>query len=84
MHRMNILNNICLIPVGCSCINQFQLNFLVENNPDAYGIRGLFDWNIVSPQSTIEVLQSIVEGSVYKIFTTRENYTIERGRLKKY
>jgi len=44
-----------IIPIGCSCINQLQLNF-------KYGTSGydshLFDFNIVTPDSTIEIFKS--------------------------
>lgn len=44
------------VPIGCSCINQFQLDF-------RFGKVGydsqLFDWNIVTPDSTIQIINSI-------------------------
>lgn len=42
------------LPIGCSCINQFQLNF-------RFGTSGytsqLFDWAIATPDSTAKILR---------------------------
>ncbi len=44
-----------IVPIGCSCINQFQLNF--KFGQSSYDSQ-LFDWNIITPHSTIEIFKS--------------------------
>jgi len=49
-----IVDKVIYLPIGCSCINQFQLNF-------RFGVAGydsqLFDWSITTPDSTIDILR---------------------------
>jgi hypothetical protein len=43
------------VPIGCSCINQFQLDFRFGKlNYESQ----LFDWSIVTPDSTIKIIDS--------------------------
>lgn len=76
-------NNLNLIPIGCSCINHYQLNFNFNGKPNASRKGGLFDWNIASPQSTFEIFQAIADGTAHRLFTGRDNYELEQHKRLK-
>lgn len=76
------IQNVNFIPIGCSCINQFQLNFNFGNNANAIKKGSLFDWNITSPQSTVEILKAVVENKLYQSIGDRNNYILENGYLR--
>lgn len=49
-----VVDNVVYLPIGCSCINQFQLNFCFENK---HYDSQLFDWSITTPDATIAILR---------------------------
>ena len=76
-------NNLNLIPIGCSCINHYQLDFNFLGKPNAKRKGGLFDWSIASPQSTLEIFQAIADGTAHRLFTGRDNYELEQHKRLK-
>ena len=75
-----------IIPIGCSCINQYQLDFYFGRKypqPTRPLKRSsIFDWNVTTPESTIQFFQFVQAGNIKSIMCDRNNYTIEKGRLK--
>lgn len=72
-----------IIPIGCSCINQHQIDFYFgrrESRPPKRS--SIFDWNVTTPESTIQFFEFVQTGNIRSIMSDRNNYTIEKGRLK--
>jgi hypothetical protein len=67
-----------MIPIGCSCINQFQAAAYADRYlSDAEAKSGVLDWNIVTPDSTVELLTHCASGEVKTILRDRRNYVAE-------
>jgi hypothetical protein len=49
-----IVNDVIYLPIGCSCINQFQLDFRFGR---ARSDSQIFDWSITTPDATIAILR---------------------------
>lgn len=47
-----------IVPIGCSCITQFQLNFAYT---EKQYVSQIFDWNLFTPDSLINILESNFE-----------------------
>ena len=72
-----------IIPIGCSCINQHQIDFYFgRRDPRPPKHSSIFDWNVTTPESTIQFFEFVQAGSIRSIMSDRKNYTIEKGRLK--
>jgi len=68
---------------GCSCINQFQLQSYFKRQSLQYVESGsIFDWAIVTPDSTLDFFEYLKAGCIDQVLTDRSNYVVERGRLK--
>lgn len=61
MHMLTITSTgECFLPIGCSCINQFQLEFFASAAPDRYRASGSpFRWNIITPEATARLLEAV-------------------------
>jgi hypothetical protein len=68
-----------IIPIGCSCINQFQIDFYFGNSNL---IGSLFDWNVTTPGTTVQVMRCIQAGAAHSLFEDRSHYELESGYLK--
>jgi len=76
------LNHDIVIPLGCSCMGQFQLNrFIARSGTTGRSSGSLFDWTIATPDATVAVLEAIADGSALRLLTDRKNYAAERGHL---
>jgi len=51
----NLVNGTQWIPLGCSCISQFQLN---SHFGEHSYVSQLFDWNIVTPDALVQIFDS--------------------------
>jgi hypothetical protein len=79
---MIIFKKKSIISIGCSCINQFQVDFYFKNKFMRKTIASsIFDWNIVTPRSTIEFFDYANSGEVKSVMCNKENYTIENRKL---
>ncbi|MEA9603804.1 hypothetical protein VC159_04975 [Polynucleobacter sp. JS-JIR-II-c23] len=76
---MVIFHNLIVSSIGCSCINQFQIEDFFLNNPDSYIEKGVFDYIIISPQSTIDLFKSI--NRYQQVFEDINNYEILKKKL---
>lgn len=75
---MLVLKDSYVIPIGCSCINQFQAKAYADQFIPAAEARGaIFDWNIMTPQSTIELLSLCSSGDIKSVLCDRRNYVAE-------
>lgn len=80
---MIVLEHSVVIPIGCSCINRFQIEYHFRGRRRGGLIQGsLFDWNITSPTSTIEFLERASAGGLRELMTQRRGYGVENGRLR--
>jgi hypothetical protein len=71
--------NKMIFSIGCSCINRFQLNLSGFRNTQP---SGFFDWNITTPQATLDLFDSFISGKISEHLSVRENFLINRrGRL---
>lgn len=70
--------DIRVLSIGCSCINRFQFDFFIERNPESAEVfpRGLFDWNISSLVSTLNVLRLVAEGQLSSVLHDAELYSV--------
>lgn len=77
------LDTKAVVPVGCSCINQFQIQYFLKRigNPGA-AMSSFFDWNIISPYSTSQIIRALIAGEAKEIIATRRNYRLENGYLR--
>lgn len=72
----------CFIPIGCSCINKFQIDFYFKKKAPSFVTRGsLLDWMIVSPRSSVEYLNCVADVRANCIFENKENYAIDGGYM---
>ncbi len=78
------IKNTFFIPIGCSCINHFQLDFFCNENQtiNHERIGGLLDWAITTPESTIQLFKYFLDGSIKNVLIERKNYIKEKGRVK--
>lgn len=78
------INNTFFIPIGCSCINHFQLDFFLANNASINHKRfgGLLDWTITTTASTIQLLNFFLDGSIKDVVLNRDNYVHEKDKVK--
>lgn len=55
-----------VLSIGCSCITRFQFQFFLERAPEHADCfpKGLFDWNISSLESTLNILQLAADGTL--------------------
>ncbi|PTW59142.1 hypothetical protein C8N35_108179 [Breoghania corrubedonensis] len=72
------LDDTTIIPIGCSCINQFQIDFFFGKERS----RGsLFQWSITTPRATVEVLEQARAGTLAPLFAARERFEMEGAHL---
>ena len=50
-----------IIPIGCSCISQFQLE---KAFPGATKRGGFFDWNIATPAASADIMAAYANGTL--------------------
>ena len=80
---MVILDSHSIASIGCSCINQFQIEFFFEEKPIVKEFAGsVFDWNVVTPQSTLDFFHYVNSGDIKQVMCDSRNYCVEGGRLK--
>lgn len=61
-----------IIPIGCSCISQFQIQKHFANMP----LRGgFFDWNIATPAASAMVMEAYADGSLMPMLADLAAYT---------
>lgn len=65
-----------IVPVGCSCINRFQLQHAFPSRKHG---TGLFDWNICAPATTIAVLDMEASGALRQRLADPDRYGLDRG-----
>ena len=54
----SVIGDKIIVPIGCSCITQFQLNFFYSHQK--YNSQ-IFDWTLFTPDSLISILDSNFE-----------------------
>ncbi|MGR3722531.1 hypothetical protein [Abyssibius alkaniclasticus] len=72
-----------IIPIGCSCISQFQIQKRFADHPPR---GGFFDWNIATPAASARVMEAYADGSLMPLLAdfsayttlTRQHYLINR------
>jgi hypothetical protein len=70
------------VPIGSSCINQFEIRRRAESFGQSYVSKSsFFDWIIITPTSTIQLLHLIFEGRHHKIFSDFSYYSIINDKL---
>lgn len=68
-----------IIPIGCSCINQFQTEFHFGKER----CRGsLFQWTITTPRATVEALEYARAGTLNQLFADKSQYELDNGHLR--
>ena len=79
---MVIYNNNYYIPIGCSCINQFEIRRALDGSQKQYSSKSsFFDWVISTPDSTIQLLNLLFEGREMSILSNKNDYHIVNGKL---
>lgn len=80
---IDIKNNTCIV-VGCSCISREQLQFFTTRQHISLENfkTGIFDWLIATPQTTIEILNSLINGSIRADLLSRENYVFHHHSVR--
>lgn len=64
----------CLLPIGCSCIIQFQIEFFAVSAPTDYQVSGSpFRWNITTPEATAHLLNAVCENRNYSLLDSPED-----------
>ena len=80
---MITINETTLIPIGASCIVNFQLEFLAKRLELSKELKStLFDWNIATPLSTSKVLASILSGTFGELLADKDNFDVIDSRLR--
>lgn len=64
------------VPIGCSCINQFQLQYAFAS---ATMKTGLFDWTICAPSTTLAILDLEAAGDLRALLSNADAYGLDRG-----
>ena len=76
---MILLDDKAIIPIGCSCINQFQIEFHFGKER----CRGsLFQWTIATPRSTVEVLEHAKAGTLGALSGDRSQFELDGTHLR--
>lgn len=60
-----------IIPIGCSCISQFQIKKHFAPAPTQ---AGFFDWNIATPAASADVMEAHLDGSLMAQLSDRAAY----------
>lgn len=60
-----------IIPIGCSCISQFQIGKYYR---DAPAPSGFFDWNIATPAASAAVMAAHLDGRLLPLLADRDAY----------
>ncbi len=68
----------CVLSIGSSCINRFQINFLLGRRSELAPAfpRALFDWNISSLNSTIGLLRHAADGTLQDVLADDTLYRL--------
>ena len=61
INMASVIGEKIIVPIGCSCITQFQLDFFYSYKK--YNSQ-IFDWNLFTPDSLISILESSFESLV--------------------
>lgn len=70
----------CLLPIGCSCINQFQLEYFASSVPDEYRASGSpFRWNITTPEATARLLMEVQNKRRFSLLETPDDIVWDSG-----
>lgn len=68
-----------IIPIGCSCINQFQTGFFFGEER----CRGsLFQWTITTPRTTVEVLDYARAGTLAALFADKAQFEMDGAHMR--
>ena len=71
-----------IIPIGCSCINQFQIQYyFADLDPEKKLPVSIFDWNIVTPDSTIKFLKMLRDKEIKSVMCDINNYQVTKAGL---
>lgn len=67
-----------VLPIGCSCINQFQ----IDGHFGKGAARGsLFQWIIATPRATAQVFNRLRAGTLASAFEDRADFRLDGNRL---
>lgn len=70
----------CLLPIGCSCISQFQLEFFAAAHPGEFNASGsFFRWNIITPEATARLLSELQINKNFSLFDSRDDVIFDAG-----
>lgn len=73
------LDDEVIVPIGCSCINRFQLEYFF--GPER--CRGsLFQWTIATPRATCQVLEHAAAGTLTTAFAEPRQFELDAGHLR--
>ena len=61
-----------IIPIGCSCISQFQIKKHFAPAPTQ---AGFFDWNIATPKASADVMEAYLDGGLMARLMDRAAYS---------
>ena len=73
------LHDKTIIPIGCSCINQFQIDFFFGKERC---IGSLFQWIIATPRTTVEVLESARAGTLEGLLADRDQLEMDGAHMR--
>ncbi len=73
------LDDKAIIPIGCSCINQFQIEFYFGKERCS----GLpFQWTIATPRTSVEILEAASRGALADLFFDRSDFEMDGDHMR--
>lgn len=76
---------ISLITLGSSCILDFQLRLICQQNQNLFEIKsGIFDWNIITPDASIKMISDLNDSAFLEGLTSLDNLRNNYGILENF